>query len=441
VPDARRRIPSAAAVTAWAAWAALTVLALAAVIRDNRNIPVGRDWRIVPAVTGHESEPVHWLWYQDGNDRRPAGRALAWAVVAATRDFRALGVVAVLGLAALGALLLRASQRSRGARWADLFLPVVLLQPAGWTGPAPSTVLMALVPLLLAGTILLAVVSDPALRTRRWSLLTALAMVTLPLTGIAGILVAAAAAPWVAACGWRHWPPRDPGVPLDAGPALLSFVFVAIIVTGMVFSDYDFSGWADPALDRGRLVLRAGGALAAALGPAGVSRWDLVAGVIAGLVLLTVFMLGAAGRRVHEVERYRVLGIACVLAGSALAVMMSAGGFAALLLCVVFLAWGLYGWPLLTVGVQTALLAAGLIVMPTNAREVARERKAALAPLDALTRDIAAGIPRETLAGRYRSVLLPEGERDELAARMAMVGEAGIGPLGRLGRAASAGAR
>src|SRR5512141_2324951 len=225
--DARRPIPSVAAVMAWVVWVALAVLALAAAVRDSRNIPVGRDWRIVPAVTGHESEPVHWLWYQDGNDRRPAGRALAWAVVAATRDFRALGVVAVLGLAALGALLLRASQRSRGARWADLFIPVVLLQPAAWTGPEPSAALMALVPLLLAGTILLAVVSDPALRTRRWSLLTALAMVTLPLTGLAGILVAAAAAPWVAACGWRHWPPRDPGVPLDAGPALLSFVFVA----------------------------------------------------------------------------------------------------------------------------------------------------------------------------------------------------------------------
>ena len=439
--DASRRLPAAAAVTAWIGWAVLAVLALAAVIRDSRNIPVSRDWRIVPAVTGHEPEPVHWLWHQDGNDRRPAGRALAWAVVAAARDFRALGVVAVLGLAALGALLLRASQRSRGARWSDLFLPVVLLQPAAWTGPSPSAMLMALVPLLLAGTILLAVISDPALRTRRWSLLTALALVTLPLTGLAGILVAAAAAPWVAACGWRHWPPRDPGVPVDAGPALLSFVFVAIVVTGMVFSDYDFSGWADPALDRGRLALRAGTTLATALGPAGATRWALVAGVLLGLVLITVVMLGAAGRRVYEVERYRVLGIACVLAGSALAVMMSAGGFAALLLSVVFLAWGLYGWPLLAIGVQTALLAAVLIVTPANAREAARERNAAVAPLDALVRDIAAGMPRDTLAERYRSVLLPEGERDELAARMAMVGEAGIGPLARLGRTASAGAR
>ena len=439
--DARRPAPSAAALTAWIAWAVLTALALASVVRSGRNVPLGPDWRIVPAVTGHEPEPVHWLWYQDGNDRRPAGRALAWAVVAATRDFRAPGIAGMLGLAALSAMLLHVSQRARGARWADLFLPVILLQPAAWTGLAPSALLMALVPLLLAGTILLAVVADPALRTRRWSLLTALAMVTLPLTGLAGILVAAAAAPWVAACGWRHWPPRDPGVPVDAGPAILSFVFVAIIVTGMVFSDYDFSGWADPALDRGRLVLRAGTTLASGLGPAGVSRWGLVAGVLAGLVLLTVLMLGAAGRRVHDVERYRVLGLACVLAGSALAVMMSAGGFAALLLCGVFLAWGLYGWPLLTVGLQTALLAAVLIVVPTNAREVARERRAALAPLDALVRDIAAGMPRDTVAERYRSVLLPDGERDELAARMAMVAQAGIGPLAQLRRTPSAGTR
>ena len=85
MPDARWRAPSAAALTGWVAWAALTVLALAAVVRSGRNVPLGPDWRIVPAVTGHEPEPVHWLWYQDGNDRRPAGRALAWAVVAATQ--------------------------------------------------------------------------------------------------------------------------------------------------------------------------------------------------------------------------------------------------------------------------------------------------------------------------------------------------------------------
>lgn len=430
--DDRRRLPSAAALIGWVVWGVLTVLALAAVVRHSRNIPVGGDWRIVPAITGHEPEPVHWLWYQDGNDRRPAGRALAWAVVAAARDFRALAVTAVLGLVALSALLLRASQRARGARWADLFFPVLLLQPAAWTGPEPSTLLMAFVPLLLAGTILLAVVSDPALRTLRWSLLTALAMVTLPLTGLAGILVAAAAAPWVAACGWRHWPPRDPGVPLDAGPALLSFVFVAIVVTGMVFSDYDFTGWADPALDRGHFALRAGTTLAAAFGPAAGRHWRLVAGVIAGLLGLTVLMLVPAGRRVRDVERYRVLGLACVLAGSALAVMMSAGGFAALLLCVVFLAWGLYGWPLWSVALQGALLAAAVAVMPANARAIAGARESSLRPLDALGRDLAAGMPRTELAERYQPILLPDGTADELSARMAMVAGAGIGPLAAL---------
>jgi HAMP domain-containing protein len=257
-------------------------------------------------------------------------------------------------------------------------------------------------------------------------------MVTLPLTGLAGILVAAAAAPWVAAGGWRHWPPRDPGVPLDAGPALLSFVFVAIVVTGMVFSDYDFTGWADPALDRGHFALRAGTTLAAAFGPAAGPHWRLVAGVIAGLLGLTVLMLVPAGRRVRDVERYRVLGLACVLAGSALAVMMSAGGFAALLLCVVFLAWGLYGWPLWSVAVQGALLAAAVAVLPANAPAIAGERETSLRPLDALARDVAAGMPRPELAERYQPILLPDGTADELSARMAMEAGAGIGPLAAL---------
>jgi hypothetical protein len=220
----------------------------------------------------------------------------------------------------------------------------------------------------------------------------------------------------------------------DAGPALLSFVFVAIVVTGMIFSDYDFTGWADPALDRGRLTLRAGTTLAGALGPAALPHWRLVAGVIAGLLVLTVLMLVPAGRRVRDVERYRVLGLACVLAGSALAVMMSAGGFGALLLCVVFIAWALYGWPLSSVAVQVALLAAAVTVVPANARAIAAERATTLRPLDALGHDIAAGIPRRELAERYRPALLPDGTVAELSAGMAMVAGAGIGPLAALPR-------
>jgi HAMP domain-containing protein len=132
------------------------------------------------------------------------------------------------------------------------------------------------------------------------------------------------------------------------------------------------------------------------------------------------------------VERYRVLGLACVLAGSALAVMMSAGGFAALLLCVVFLAWGLYGRPVVAVAAQGALLAAAVAVMPANARTIARERAGSLARLDALEHDVARGMPRMELAERYRPLLLPDGRTDELAARMAMVAEAGIGSLAKL---------
>jgi HAMP domain-containing protein len=143
-------------------------------------------------------------------------------------------------------------------------------------------------------------------------------------------------------------------------------------------------------------------------------------------------MLVPAGRRVRDVERYRVLGLACVLAGSALAVMMSAGGFASLLLCVVFLAWGLYGWPLWSVAVQGALLAAAVAVLPANAPAIAGERETSLRPLDALARDLAAGMPRPELAERYQPILLPDGTADELSARMAMVAGAGIGPLAAL---------
>jgi hypothetical protein len=427
----RRAGPSVTLLVVWAVWGAFSAAALLAA-RSGPNIPVGQDWRMVSAVTGHEPEAVHWLWHQDGNDRHPAGRAITVAVISAARDFRAASVLAVLGLVALSGLLIRASRRARGGvRLADIFFPAILLQPAT-RDLAPSVLLMSVIPLALGGIILLAVLSDPTLRTRRWSLLTALSMVTLPLTGLAGILVAAAAAPWMAACGWRHWPPREQGVPTDAGPALLSFIFVAIVVTGMVFSDYDFSGWSDPALDRGRLVLRTGSALAGALGPLAAGRWELVAGILTGLVAATCMVLVVAGHRAHDAERYRTLGLACMLAAGWLAVMMSAWGFAALLLCVVFHVRERYGRPVASVAVQAGLLVAGLAVVPANLEAMRRQRAEVSSAALALARDVAAGLPRDSIAARYQPLLMPGGGAADLAGGIALVSDARIGLLGQL---------
>ncbi len=428
----RRGLPSLPGLAAWLLWLALGAVALGAALRAGYNVPVGQDWRMVPAVTGHEAEPVHWLWHQDGNDRHPVGRALTLATISITHDFRAPAVLTAAGLLLLSAMLLRAAHRLRGRpRWSDAFFPAILLQPAFDGGLSPSAQLFAAVPLMLGGALLLAVLSDPVLRTRRWSLLTALAMVTLPLTGLAGILVAAAAAPWVAACGWRHWPPRDPAVPVDAGPALLSFIFVGIVVTGMVFSDYDFSGWSDPALDRGLLVVRTGSALAAAFGAVAADRWQLVAAVLVGLVVLTSMLLLVAGYRLQDIERYRALGLACMLASGGLAVMMSAWQFAVLLLAVSYCVWELYGRPAVSVALEAGLLVAALAVMPANFRHASTARRETQTRLGALERDIASGVPRMELADRYRAWLMPEGTAAELSAGMAMVAQAGIGPLAR----------
>ena len=110
----RRAGPSVTLLVVWAVWGAFSAAALLAA-RSGPNIPVGQDWRMVSAVTGHEPEAVHWLWHQDGNDRHPAGRAITVAVISAARDFRAASVLAVLGLVALSGLLIRASRRARAA--------------------------------------------------------------------------------------------------------------------------------------------------------------------------------------------------------------------------------------------------------------------------------------------------------------------------------------
>jgi hypothetical protein len=160
-------------------------------------------------------------------------------------------------------------------------------------------------------------------------------------------------------------------------------------------------------------------------------RWQLVAAILVGLVVVTSLLLLVAGYRLQDIERYRALGLACMLAAAGLAVMMSGWQFAVLLLCVVYSVWELYGRPAVSVTLEAGLLAAALAVLPANFRHASVARGETLARLGALERDIGAGVSRAGLAERYGSWLMPEGTAAELSAGMGMVAGAGIGPLAR----------
>jgi hypothetical protein len=110
-----------------------------------------------------------------------------------------------------------------------------------------------------------------------------------------------------------------------------------------------------------------------------------------------------------------------------LAVMMSAWGFAALLLTAVYFVWELYGPPVVSVALEAGLLTAAVGVLPATWRMAASG--AARDRYVALERDVTAGVLPAELAVRYQPLLMPEGSARDLEAAMVMVAEAGLGTL------------
>jgi hypothetical protein len=94
--------------------------------------------------------------------------------------------------------------------------------------------------------------------------------------------------------------------------------------------------------------------------------------------------------------------------------------------------WERYGRPVASVAVQAGLLVAGLAVVPANLEAMRRQRAEVSSAALALARDVAAGLPRDSIAARYQPLLMPGGGAADLAGGIALVSDARIGLLGQL---------
>ncbi len=444
--SAVRGMRSATALVVWLGWALLTGAAIRTVVREGRSIPLESDWNLVPAMTGHAAAVGELLWSQSGAERQPLPRLVTLGTLGVFRDFRAATVLALLTLAALAAMLLAAVQRLRGAaRLSDLLFPLLLLQPAQWARAGATDLIDVAIPLALICVVLLAVLSDPVLRTRRWAVLTGAVLLLLPLSGLAGVIIALAAAPWVGACGWRHWPPRDASVPRLRGPSLLSLVMGSVVLVGIYFSGCQPDAW--NAVSPGTPPIRdAALFLSRAVGPAATARPVLALALVAGTVAATWIVLARAWTRVTDDEGYRALGVIVLMVG--LGVMAVAWGtrtgassttglMAVPAVLVTYIAWELYAPAMLAVGFESLLLAAALIALPANLRQDGEWRTIYRDTTSALARDISGGVPWPVLAVRYETFLERGADPRQLASRMALLGAARVGPFGRAVRPGS----
>lgn len=433
------RSPAGALV--WLVWLGLTAFGFITFAHTARNVPLTNDWRLVSPLTRHEPDLGEWLWAQEAAQPAPLSQLISLGAVVTARDFNAPGYLALLVLSCVAAALLLGMRqlRSGRTRYPDAIIPLLLLQPAFWGGRPASMMLQAVVPLGLATPLLLAIVADPVLRTRRWAALAAVALPLLPLSGLGGVSLALCVAGWVALVGWHHWPPREPDVSKHAGPALLAIVLVMLLVAGFYVGRYDAQPWILAHPTGSATIHTALSALAGAGGRAAVPHAGLVGAVLLCLLLSGGLLVLLAARRVREGERYRAGGLAGVMVGSALAVIVGdvTWSFAVLAVVAVLFTWELYGPPVGTIVVGLGSLIALLALEPANLRLARAARDVYVREMNQVRKDLKAGMTVGELAAAHRDFLLPWTTPARLAIGMEMLRRAQVGDLGRL-RAAAA---
>jgi len=433
---------SAAAV--WLVWAITLASILAAIGRYGRNIPFEEDWLMVAAMTGHQPDLPNWLWSQNSEHRLPLPRLVNLMILRATGDLRATMVFDALSLGALAAGMILIARRLRGGRTslADAFFPLLLLHLGNWDNLVWAWQIQFVLPTILAGVLLLVIVSRSTPPPWGIALIAAVALVGLPLSGANGLVFTPFLAAWL---GYTAWSARRDDSDARSGRAVSAAAAgMAIVLCIVYFIGYQSSPWNQPSPGPGASLATAGKFLALSLGPAAAYGWVVCGGVSLLILGAALWCLGISSR--ERPERLRVLGLMAFLAAAlvlALAVGWGRAGRAAATgrmptryvllagpgLCAAYFVFLLYGrsW---SQRLTTSLALIVALMFPLNTRIGWQRRAWFGAGFSAFERDLEAGTPGSLLAHRHYPFLL-HWDESLMAASLQQLHEARIGPFAR----------
>jgi hypothetical protein len=426
----------------WGLWALALASLVAFIFHDGRNIPFEEDWLMVAPMTGHQPDFLSWLWSQNSEHRLPLPRLINLALLRATGDFRAtmLFDTLILGAVAAGMILLARRIRNGRTRLEDAFFPLLLLQLGNWDNLVWAWQIQYVLPTVLTCVILLTIVAQSTASVSGGTVIGALALVCLPLSGANGLIVTPPLAAWFAYQAWagrgdpsarRRWVP--------AGAAVLSLVLCAAYFVG-----FESSPW--NAASPGLLATLStfGKVVALGLGPLADYSWFLFGALAAGILLSAVFVLLRALPRLDQ-DRIRVLGLLAFLAADLVLAALIGWGRAGreaetgrmptryvLLvapgMCAAYFALMLYatrGW--LRIG-PLALAALVTLAFPLNTHVGLKRRAWFGEGFAAFERDLAGGASAEALARSHHGFMLHWDEQ-MMVQELRHLHEAGVGPF------------
>ncbi len=365
-------------------WLAMFIGALWFVtVYGSRYVPWSDDWDgIVPYYSGERPITADWLWSAHNEHRLVLPRlALLGVLKMSGGDLRVVMYLNVILLAALALAMIRVAYLIRGRMsFADALFPLALLNLSQFENLLNAWQLQMIMSVSLSGVLFCLVVYRPVNWSPAVAGVAGLCLVSLPVCGINGLVLALPLALWfvfvvlqgASQIGWTR-------------PVLLIAATACLALIGLYFVGYERGFWAprtSPTIQEGaRAGLQTLG-LAVGVEPA-LSLWPYLAGALFALVVVTAVAL------VHRFwifpqDRARISGILVFLAAS---VMLAFGiGWSrvglgppfptvsryvtliAPVLCIVYFAWGTIGGPMASM-LQWGLFLLVLATAWVNIRE------------------------------------------------------------------------
>ena len=369
-------------IVAWSVWLAMTA-ALCLIVRQySRNVPYMDDFAMVPVMTGSQPVSLSWAWAQH-NEHRPLISRLILAGLSryVANDFRMARYanVGLLSMAAASMLLL--ARRLRGsARVTDAVLPLSILN----VGQIESLMIGFAMNLILTSSIAIGLILAVALNRRGDGKLSAmclgLSLVLLPLCGGSGLVMLPPLALWLAGLlAWGWWSGRKPASGTRA-------VGLALLLAGLAITALYLRGYARPphhplppspgTVASSTLIylsLAVYPHLSGYWAPAGLIA---LAAVVATIVLLAIVALRTPGERPRALGLLAIILSMVAVAGAVGVSRAGLGPNAILasryvtlttpLLCVLYIAWLVYGRVPTRVGIHAALLVLMCVTLPGN---------------------------------------------------------------------------
>jgi hypothetical protein len=435
------------------AWLIMTLVAFFCLVKYGRNIPMTEDWLLVPPLTGNEPNLMNWLWAQNNEHRIPFPRLVLLVLLKIAKgDFRVGMLLNITALSAISYAMIRVAQAVRGGRtkFADAFFPIVLLHLGNWENLFWSWQFSFVFPTALVCTVLLVLVSPQNLSAPGSAVIAGICLMLLPLCGANGLLFLPFLAPWFIYYGFVRWRAvKTSGGRGGDGGFLIGSALVALLIVGLYLIGYERPAWTPPNPGIGKSLKAAAQFSALGFGPVARSFWKMSVIAAIGILLPSAGVAVLGVLRHHGPERRRSLGVLvffCSVAVFALAMGWARAGvipiygswpiryvlLAVPAFCTVFFVWELYGPEKLRTVVQSGLLIGMCLLIPFNTTHGFWWRDWYLKCVDAIERDLAAGIPRSVLAKRHQEFLFHSIEPSELDGRIRMLQEAGIGPFAQL---------